>query len=360
MYLKMFIIRKIYVYLASIVLIVSFLFLPFSWFFSSYFSSPNHLENWVGHSGLYASTLSSLDRQIDNAPALSNLPEKNLIDNYVNQAVQKSLPRYYFNDQINLIIKSIFYWLQGKSLYPNFKISLNQLRLTFINNLNLEAQSVSNQCLSLVGAGECGGLNSLVNNLSPNQLNNSGIFSFQDLTGQNINQFSQVLFGNKISSQPINYQKLSYLPKDYQDLIRLRFILIVIDVVALLLGLVILGFGLRFIKFFLKVVIISDILLLILSLSDNFIKTSLLNNHIFYQKGFGRVLENLLKFSLAGLIKTQQQFMLIYLILAILLILSWLIFKFFKKPLSKKHKKQPIHQNLTTNDESINRKTIDY
>jgi hypothetical protein len=356
----MVIIRKIYIYLATIILVISFLLLPFSWFFNSYFSTPNHLESWVDNSGLYNSTLHSLDQQIDNSPILSNVPERNLIDNYVNQAVQKSLPRYYFNDQINLIIESTFNWLQGKSSRPNFKINLNQLRLTFINNLNLEDQSVINQCNNLVGAGECNSLNGFVNNITPSQLNNFGIFSFGNLNDQNINQFSETLFGNQISDQSINYQKLSYLPKDYQDLIRLRFILIVIDVVVLLLGLAILGLSLRFIRFFLKVVIISDILLLILSLFDNFIKTSLLNNNIFHQKGFGLVLENLLKFSLSGLMKTQRQFMIVYLILAVLLILSWLFFKFFKKPLTKKHKKPSTPQSSTTNNESSNRKTIDY
>ena len=327
----MFLVKKLQVYFITIILTVSFLLLPFSWFLATNFNNPNQLENWINNSGLYQAVLTSLTNQVDKSSQFNSLPDKNLVKNYLNQAVDKSLSRTYFNSQINSIIRAYFKWLNNQTKSPNFAINLKQLRLTFVGNLNYESSQFINECISLVGSSQCRGLSSSIGNFSPSQFNQMGDFKFNQLTAQNLNQFIAVLFNQKSTNQPIQYSQLSYIPRYYRDFMNLRLILIVIIVIILLISFVLFGFKLKYLKVILKSIIISELLLIISLFLNNLIENNILNNKIFGQKNYGASLAYVLKHIFKKFNEIDHMFILVYLIFGVVLIIMWLIFKTIKR-----------------------------
>ncbi len=345
--------KKIPIYFITLILIISFLLLPFSWFFATNFNTPNQLEKWINTSGLYQSVVTSLSDQVDSSAQFNSLPDKNLVKNYLNQAINKSLPKTYFDHQVNKIVGGYFNWLDGRTTKPNFQINLRQLRLTFVSNLNYESAQFINECVNLVGSGQCSGLSSSIGNFSPAQFNQVGDFKFNSITSQNFNQFITVLFKQKNNSQPIRYSQLSYMPRYYRDLLNLRIFLIVIIFLMLLIGFILLGLRLKFLKVIFKVIVISDLLLAVSLLLNNLIEKNILTNKLFGQKGYGASLSNVLKHIFKNLNKTDYTFIIAYLILGVVLILILLILKIIKRKHNKSnHNELKIGSNNQTSESS--------
>ena len=345
--------KKIPIYFITLILIISFLLLPFSWFFATNFNTSNQLEKWINTSGLYQSVVTSLSDQVDSSAQFNSLPDKNLVKNYLNQAINKSLPKTYFDHQVNKIVGGYFNWLDGRTTKPNFQIDLRQLRLTFVSNLNYESAQFINECVNLVGSGQCSGLSSSIGNFSPAQFNQVGDFKFNSITSQNFNQFITVLFKQKNNSQPIRYSQLSYMPRYYRDLLNLRIFLIVIIFLMLLIGFILLGLRLKFLKVIFKVIVISDLLLAVSLLLNNLIEKNILTNKLFGQKGYGASLSNVLKHIFKNLNKTDYTFIIAYLILGVVLILILLILKIIKRKHNKSnHNELKIGSNNQTSESS--------
>lgn len=229
--------RKGFVHLLSVVMLVSLVGMAIAIGFTHAFSHPAKLESWLADSKLYDHLIAAaLDQSQKSGNDNGSSGTVSLSDPAVKQAAEKAFSPQLLQNSVGTLLDSNYAWLSGKTAKPGFSIDLSKAKLGF-------AQSVGQASATyLAGLPVCSptqlaqipipldpltascrpaALDPKVEGASVTQeINNSGDFlSDPVITASTLNQNQK-----SNQSQPY-YQKLSYAPRAYKLGLKLPWIL---------------------------------------------------------------------------------------------------------------------------------------
>ncbi len=340
----MIIIKKLLSIIISWLLIILLIFLSFSFFLYQDLKTPNKIEGWVSKSGLYQLVINNLTEQGMTSFKVAGLSksDKQSLSSTIASTLRQTISRSYFNKTIDTVTNANFRWLSGNSNQPNFSVSLSQIQSSFIQNLSVNIQS-SPICLSQPGypSNECLPI-AQVFNLSVGSISKNFLLLNQaNINQNNINNF--LSSSHKLSTKPY-YQRYSYLPSDYQLMLKLPFIMVGLVVALLLLSLFIFGISFRLIKLVIKVVLSSTIVLLLLTFLNNNLLKWIENLSVIKNNQASQVIVSIIGSAGKDLSATNISFIKGYIVFAGLMILLWILRKIIPKHKNKNNNHQSPHQ----------------
>jgi len=229
--------RKGFVYLLSIVLLVCLLGLAGVTGVSRNLSHPDKLENWLTASKIYDHlTAAVLNQSQKSGNDNSGSGSVSLSDPAVQQAAQTAFSPVLLQDSVNSFLNSNYAWLAGKTATPEFNIDLSSAKQNFaklvgqaaathlaalpvctpaqLAQISIPVDSLSITCrpVTLSPQAENARITQSVNG-------SSDFLSNPVITASSVNQTQK-----SSPSQPY-YQKLSWAPKAYQLSLKLPWIL---------------------------------------------------------------------------------------------------------------------------------------
>jgi hypothetical protein len=218
--------RKLVVFLLSVLLFVSLLSFAFSTSSNIAFTHPSKIKSWLNQSNLYGNFVADAIKQAEKTTG-GDSSSISLNDAAVQQIAQSTFTSRSLQGNVNTFVDSNYAWLEGKSNAPNFRIDLTDAKQTFaekvgdyvqtyLKNLpvcsdtqTLQLSSQTNDPLTLP-CRPIGLIPATVAAQVTDEITNSGGFLTDPvITASNIDPKGDS------ESQPY-YQNLSGLPKVYQ------------------------------------------------------------------------------------------------------------------------------------------------
>ena len=352
-------VRRVFVYLLSIILLVSLLGMALAISAQASLTHPNKVENWLNQSNLYASLATTITNQAQNAIQNNVTGGAAISKTVIQQAAQTSLPESLLKQDVQTFINSNYAWLEGKTAMPNFKIDLSGAKQEFANKVadasvltHLTGLSICtpSQTLQLEGANPLL-LSCIPAGVSP-QFEATQVS--QQLVDTSAFLGNPVITANTVSTKGLGghapyYKKLSTLPKWYQLSQKLPWILGISTLLSSL-GIIFCArskrAGWRRIGI---VLLISGILLVV----DKFATDAVFNKYkgrIFDGVSSGQIqqsLTDLAHYIETELVKINLLMGVVYIILALIL-LSILILTRHRTPRSAKEAKVTPKANNTS------------
>lgn len=125
--------RKLAVGFLSSLLTVLLFALAIDVGFARVVGQPKTIENILDKSGIYNSVVPAL---LDNAKNISSASgDVPLTDSVVQSAATSTLTPEYLRTNVNLILDSIYQWLDGKTSQPTFSINLTDVKTSFADKV---------------------------------------------------------------------------------------------------------------------------------------------------------------------------------------------------------------------------------
>lgn len=334
----MFLIRKILSPILSVSMIILLLTLTFAWFLKQDFSTPNKIDTWLQKSNLYGSVINDLSDQAVNSLPIGGVNNKT-IHKQVTLALEQSINPSFFYDTVNKVVAANFSWLQGKTSQPLFSIDLSSVQTAFIQNLALDQQSSSNLCPQASYGGRA---YPNVCMLAGQYL--SSKYNLLNQTSLNQNNISSFLSTKNVSNSNY-YIKHSSWPSDYQRAMKLYIDIAILILILAIISIILFGLKLRFIKFFIKSVLISSVILIVFKFISNPILRSILNLSFVTNNPNSLFVIRLLQLAANDIDRYIIVFIKAYLIAVVALIIVWLLSHLVGKSNNKKqkHKNQDKH-----------------
>ncbi len=124
-------VRRILVYLLSIVLVVSLLGIALSTSIRLSLSHPSKIGGWLDQSNLYANLVTTITDQAQTAIENNVSGGASISKTVVRQAAQSAFPPSLLKQDTQTFINSNYAWLEGKIATPNFKVDLSSAKQKF-------------------------------------------------------------------------------------------------------------------------------------------------------------------------------------------------------------------------------------
>jgi hypothetical protein len=237
-------VRRILVYLLSIVLLVSLFGIALSTSARISLSHPSKIESWLDQSNLYTNLITSITDQAQTAIENNVSGGTSISKTVVQEAAQSAFPQSLLKQDTQTFLNSNYAWLEGKTATPSFNIDLSGAKQEFATKVaqssvathltNLPACTVS-QTLQLQSANplllSCRpvGVSTQVEvaQISQQVANNGSFLGNPVITAST--------FSNKGAggNRPY-YARFSKLPKAYQITQQLPWILGIVAIVSMI------------------------------------------------------------------------------------------------------------------------------
>jgi len=236
-------VRRIFVYLLSIILLVSLFGIALATSIQVGFTHPSKIESWLDQSNLYTNLVSTITDQAQSAVENNVSGGASISKTVVKQAAQSAFPQSLMKQDVQTFLNSNYAWLKGKTATPNFSIDLSGAKQQFATTIanssvvahltglpactaaqTLELKSANPLLLSCLPIGVTA--QAAAAQVSQQVASNSGFLGNPVITASTIGTKGQ-------SSNKPYYEKLSKLPKAYQALQDLPWILSVIAILSI-------------------------------------------------------------------------------------------------------------------------------
>lgn len=237
-------VRRAFVYLFSIALLVSLLGIALSTSFKVGLTHPSKIEAWLDQSQLYSNLVTTITNQAQTS-IQNDVPGGGAISStLVHQAAQSAFPQSLLKQSAQTFLNSNYAWLEGKTATPNFKIDLSGAKQQFatevaessvLAHLKSLPACTPAQTLQLQSA------NPLLLSCSPVGI--SAQVAAAQFSQQVVNSGgflnTPVITATTISTKELNetkpyYDKLSKLPQTYQLVQKLPWILSIVSVLSII------------------------------------------------------------------------------------------------------------------------------
>jgi hypothetical protein len=338
-------VRRIFVYLLSIILLVSLFGIAQATSIQIGLTHPSKIESWLDQSSLYTNLVSTITDQAQTAVANNVSGGASISKTVVRQAAQSAFPQSLMQQDVQTFLNSNYAWLEGKTATPDFKIDLSGAKQQFATQVadssvlahftdlpactaaqTLELQSANPLLLSCLPSGVSP--QTAAAQLSQQVASNSGFLSNPIVTASTIGTKGQ-------SSNKPYYEKLSRLPKAYRAVQDLTWILSIVTILSII-GII---FCSRSKRIGLRRVSITLLISGVLLIADKLLTDTVFNklkDRAFSSVNNGQIQQTLTIFAHhveAELAKIDLWFGVVYVILAIIL-LGILIFTRNRAPKS--------------------------
>jgi hypothetical protein len=239
-------VRRIVVCLFSIVLLVSLIGIALATSARVSLMHPNKTENWLNQSNLYANLETTVVNQAQTAIANNVSGGVSISQSVVQQAVQSAFPQSLLKQNVQTFLTSNYAWLEGKTPTPNFKIDLSGVKQEFATKVadasvlahltglptctaaqTLQLESANPLLLSCLPAGVSPQFEA--SQVSQQVISNSGFLSHPVITANSVSTK-----GLSMSGQEAYYKKFSRLPRSYQLIQKLPWILSIVGIFSIL------------------------------------------------------------------------------------------------------------------------------
>jgi hypothetical protein len=341
-------VRRIFVYLLSITLLVSLLGIALATSIQIGLTHPSKIENWLNQSNLYTNLVSTITDQAQNAIENDVSGGASISKTTIQQAAQLAFPRSLMQQDVQIFLNSNYAWLEGKTPTPNFQIDLSGAKQQFATQVadsavlahlkglpactaaqTLALQSANPLLLSCLPNGVI--TQGAATQVSKQVASSGGFLSNPVITASTIGTKGQN------SNEPY-YEKLSKLPKVYRAIQDLPWILGIIAILSIV-GIV---FSSRSKRIGLRRVSITFLISGILLIADKLLTDAGFNR--LKDKAFSNVNNHQIQQTLttfahyveAELVKIDLWFGIVYLALAVIL-LGAVLFTRNRRP--KSHEK---------------------
>lgn len=124
-------VRRILVYLLSIVLLVSLFGIALSTSVRVSLSHPSKIESWLDQSNLYTNVVSTITDQAQTAIENNVSGGTSISKPVVQEAAQAAFPQSLLKQDIQTFLNSNYAWLEGKTATPSFSINLSGAKQEF-------------------------------------------------------------------------------------------------------------------------------------------------------------------------------------------------------------------------------------
>ena len=257
----MIIIRKIYTIIFGTVLTLCLVFLPLASIIKTDLRSPTKPEIWLKNADLYGLVINNLSSQISSEINSINFKVKpNIPEATINQILRNSISSDYFYQNLNIVLNANYQWLKGQTNQPNFLINLSTIKQSLISQI-MSSQPVMIACQQLVSY-KLTTLSACQNSFTESLNSDSVISSYETINQDNV----ETLLTNNPVSKPY-YMRYSYLPSKYKEASSIPTIIMVITFLTIILSVVVLGLSFKLVRFVLKPLISSLIILFLIKLS---------------------------------------------------------------------------------------------
>ena len=325
-------VRRIFVFLFSIVLLVSLVGIALATSAQVSLAHPNKIESWLDQSSLYSGISTTIANKAQSSIENNVTGGVSISKTVIQQAAESAFPQSLLKQSVQTFLNSNYDWLEGKTTTPNFNIDLSGAKQAFATQVaetsvvahltglptcttaqTLQLKNANPLLLSCLPAGISPQLEA--SQVSQQVVNGSGFLT------------KPVITASTVSTKGLNggepyYKKLSALPKSYQLANKLPWILGIISIVGIL-GIVFCGrskrIGIRLISI---ILLISGLLLV----ADKFLTDFAFNklkDRAFNSVGSSQIQQSLtsfVHFIEKELVKIDLWFGIAYLVLAMVLI----------------------------------------
>ncbi len=135
------ILRRMAVAVLASILALSLLGLVWSHAANSTIRDKDTVKNWLEQSGLYENLVNSiLDESLKSASNSQNIP---LNDPRVRQIANETFGPEFVQENVEIVLDSVFGWLNGETAKPEFKIDLNDAKLKLASELETYATELA-------------------------------------------------------------------------------------------------------------------------------------------------------------------------------------------------------------------------
>lgn len=299
-------VRKSFVHLLALLLLVSLLGLASAVSFNMNFSKPDHVETWLQQSNLYGHFVSNVISQSQQQTGGQG-SSVSLTDTAVEQAAEKAFPPSLIQQDVNSFLESNYDWLNGKTATPNFSFNLSSEKQSFATQVGqyVKAYLTNLPVCSPAQLAQISNPNQDPLDLSCRPASLDPATTDAQVT-QQLASSDDVLSNTTINAQTFNptngqtgakpyYQQLSALPKAYRLTQKLPLILAGVSVL-LILGIIFIAVtrraGLRKVGWTFA---IAGILLIVEKLLADYTVKSL-EKHVFNGAKVGQLQQSLTNF----------------------------------------------------------------
>ncbi len=237
-------VRRILVFLLSIVLLVSLVGIALATSAQVSLAHPSKIESWLDQSNLYSGISTTITNKAQSSIENNVTGGVSISKTVVQQAAQSAFPQSLLQQSVQTFINSNYDWLEGKTATPNFNIDLSGAKQAFATQV-AETSVVAH----LTGLPTCTTAQTLqLKNANPLLLSCLPAGISPQLEASQVSQ--QVVSGSGFLSKPVitagtvstkglnggepYYKKLSVLPKSYQLAQKLPWILGIISLLSIL------------------------------------------------------------------------------------------------------------------------------
>jgi hypothetical protein len=350
-------VRRTFVGLFSIILLVSLVGMALAISAQVSLTHPSKIEKWLNQSNLYTNLATTITSQAQNAIENNVTGGGSISKTVVQQAAQSVLPQSLLKQSVQTFLNSNYAWLEGKTATPNFKIDLSGVKQEFATKVadasvlahltglstctpaqTLQLESANPLLLSCLPAGVNPQFETV--QVSQQLANNSDFLSNPVITANTVST-------KGLSENEPYYKKLSMLPKYYQLAQKLPWILGILTILSSI-GIIFCArskrLGLRRVGVML---LISGALLV----ADKFATDAAFNklkNRVFSSVNNGQIqqsLTSLVHYIEVELAKINLWFGIIYIALAVILFIVLILTRNRKPGLTKEAKVKPPTNN---------------
>ncbi|HVA11202.1 MAG TPA: hypothetical protein VNG32_03460, partial [Candidatus Dormibacteraeota bacterium] len=124
-------VRRIFVFLFSIVLLVSLIGEALTISAQVSLAHPNKIEGWLDQSNLYSGISTTIANKAQNSIENNVTGGVSINKTVVQQAAQSAFPQSLLKQSVQTFLNSNYDWLEGKTAAPNFTIDLSGAKQAF-------------------------------------------------------------------------------------------------------------------------------------------------------------------------------------------------------------------------------------
>jgi hypothetical protein len=125
-------VRRLFLNLFSLLLLVSLLGLAYSTSAKVAFSHPDKVESWLSQSKFYDHFVdNAIDQAAKSASGAGQASGVSFADPIVKQTARSAFPPQLFQKDVSSVIDSNYAWLEGKTAKPSFTLDFTQPRQNF-------------------------------------------------------------------------------------------------------------------------------------------------------------------------------------------------------------------------------------
>jgi hypothetical protein len=237
-------VRRIFVYLLSVILLVSLFGIALATSIQVGLSHPNKVEGWLEQSHLYTNLVSTITDQAQTAIENNVSGGAAISSTVVRQAAQSAFPQSLLKQSVQTFVNSNYAWLEGKTATPTFKIDLSNAKQQFATKVaesSVVAHLKSLPACTPAQTVQLASANPLLLSCSPVGISSQVVAAqlSQQVAASSGFLNSPVITASSISTKGLNtskpyYQKLTKLPKAYQLIQKLPWILSIVGILSVI------------------------------------------------------------------------------------------------------------------------------